>query len=84
MIVVVLLEMLGNNAPSMPFHLETFFVALHLVLIMRAYTLVVLEGHLDMHVQDSRTLFEMVAGHKTCIRANVLRFFPSEYRPTTK
>ena len=51
-VVVILLETLGNDAPLTPFQLETFFAASHLVLIVRANTLVVLEGCLDMCVQD--------------------------------
>jgi hypothetical protein len=51
-VVVVLLVRLDNDAPSTPFHLETFFAASHHVLIVRAYTLVVLEGRLEMCVQD--------------------------------
>ena len=49
-LVIVLLEALGNDAPLLPFQLETFFAASRLVFIVRADTFVVLEGCLDMHV----------------------------------
>jgi hypothetical protein len=51
-LVIVLLEMLGNDAPSTSFQLETFSAALRLVLIMCTDTFVVLEGRLDIRVQD--------------------------------
>jgi hypothetical protein len=50
--IVMLLETFGNDAPLAPFALETFSAASHLVLIVSADTFVVLEGRLDMHVQD--------------------------------
>jgi hypothetical protein len=51
-IVVVLLETLGNDALSTPFHLETFSAALRHVFIVCAYILIVLKGRLDKRVQD--------------------------------
>jgi hypothetical protein len=51
-LVVVLLETLDNDAPSTPFQLETFSAASRLVLIVRTDTFVVIEGRLDMRIQD--------------------------------